>query len=46
MTVPVLLLLSLLSFLSILTGRVPRLFAGSAMVFSNESESDAKDVST
>ena len=46
MTVPVLLLLSLLSFLSILTGRGPRLFAGSAMVFSNESESDANDAST
>ena len=45
-TVTVLLLLSLLSFLSILTGRVPRLFAGLAMVFSNESEIDANDAST
>lgn len=45
-TALVLLLLSLLSFLAILTGRVSRLFAGSAMVFSNESESDANDAST
>ena len=45
-TVPVLLLLSLLLFLASLTGRVPRLFAGLAMVFSNENESDAKDEST
>ena len=46
MTVPVLLLLSLLSFLSVLTGRVPVLFGGSAMVFSNECESDANDASS
>ncbi len=45
MTVPVLLLLSLLLFLSVLTGgRVPVLL-GSAMVFSNECESDANDAS-
>ena len=36
MTVPVLLLLSLLSFLSVMSGRVSVLFGGSAMVFSNE----------
>ena len=39
-------LLSLLPSLSILTGRIPWLFADSAMVFSNESESDANDAST
>ena len=45
-TVPVLLVLSLLSFLSVMTGRVPVLFGGSAMVFSNECESDANDASS
>ena len=46
MTVPVLLLLSLLLSLSVMTGRVPVLFGGSAMVFSNECESDANDASS
>ena len=45
MTVPILLLLSLLSILSVMTGRVPVLFGGSAIVFSNECESDANDAS-
>ena len=39
-------MLSLLSFLSIVTGRVPALFGGSPMVFPNECESDAKDASS
>ena len=40
------LVLSLFSFLSIMTGRVPTLFGGPAMVSSNECESDAKDASS
>lgn len=46
MSIPVLLLLSLLSFLSVMTGCVPAVFGGSAMVLSNECESDANDASS
>ena len=45
MTVPALLLLSLLSLLSFLIGRDPMLIEDSAMVFSSDCESDANDAS-